>query len=79
MGERISKQGLLGIQVPVQFVMGGNKKNVKECLEFKKGYSFKLEESEAGNIAIQIAGKTIAIGKPVRKNGIMHVRIIEML
>lgn len=79
MGKPLNKKGWLNIQVPISFIMGRSVRTVEGCLEIKKGYSFKLEDSEAGVIYIEAAGKLIALGRPVRQEGIMCVEVTQVL
>lgn len=76
---KLDENSIRRLPVKVDIIMGRHRRNVKELLEFGKGFSFKLEDSDSQIMVIEANGKKIALGVPVRKKGIMHVKIIKLL
>jgi flagellar motor switch protein FliN len=77
--KKLKPKALLNANVKVEFETGRMHKTLEEVLEFKKGTILKIEESKKDVIRVYVNRRHFANGTALRKNGLMFVKVNELL
>lgn len=77
--KKINQKAILKTPLSLDFELGRTKKELKETLKFKKGTFIKLDKSEKDVIQVYVNGRKYALGKLLRKDGELYVKMTDLL